>query len=62
MTSSFNNFVIERAILAVPYASYNKGSKGTGGAFDLPMQVTINVNTGDMQLYSTVTLPSSYSV
>ena len=24
---------------AIPYASYNKGSKGTGGAFDLPTQV-----------------------
>ena len=41
MTSSFNNFVIERSILAIPHASYNKGSKGTGGAFDLPTQVTI---------------------
>ena len=38
MTSSFNNFVI----LAIPHASYSKGSKGMGGAFDLPMQVTIS--------------------
>ena len=40
MTSLFNNFVIERSILAIRHASYNKGSKGTGGAFDLPTQVT----------------------
>ena len=41
MTSSFNNFVIEHSILAIPHVSYNKGSKGTGSALDLPTQVTI---------------------
>ena len=41
----FSNFAIECSILAIPHASYNKGSKGTGGAFDLPTQVTINAGT-----------------
>ena len=32
---------LKRSILAIPHASHNKGNKGTGGAFDLPTQVTI---------------------
>ena len=44
LTSSFNNFVIECSILAILHTSYNRGSKGMGGAFDLPMRVTISLN------------------
>ena len=37
MMSLFNNnFVIECSILAIPHASYNKGSKGMGSATNLP--------------------------
>ena len=38
--------IIERSILAIKDASYSRGSKGgkgTGSAFDVPTQVTINV-------------------
>jgi len=41
MTSSFNIGHIERSILAILHALHNMGSKGTGGAFDPPTQVTI---------------------
>lgn len=34
-----SNFVIEHSILPIEYASYNKGGKDTGSAFDLPTQV-----------------------
>ena len=65
MTSLFSNFAIERSILAIPHASYNKGSKGTGGAFDLPTQVTINAGTVHMHVHvhvCEVTLDIGYIV
>ena len=48
MMSSFSNFAIERSLLAIPNASYNKGSKSTGGVFDLPTQVTIKLHNLDI--------------
>ena len=42
MMSLFNSFVIEHSMLAIPNASYNKGSEVMGGAFDLPTQIMIN--------------------
>ena len=65
MMSFFSNFAIERSILAIPHASYNKGSKGTGGAFDLPTQVTINAGTVHMHVHvhvCEVTLDIGYIV
>ena len=44
MTSLFENFLLNVQYLPIQYTLYNKGSKGTGSAFDLPMQVTINVD------------------
>lgn len=41
MKSSFNTFDIERSVPAIWYATYNKENKSTGGAFELPTQVTI---------------------
>ena len=44
MTSLFEKFLLNVQYLPIQYVSYNKGSKGTVGAFDLPTQVTINAD------------------